>query len=99
MEKIQEFSRLAKGVANQIPGDGYPVGTMLDIVVDLTAPVAHGRYISYWRMMSPSGTCRRCDKFSSYYEKLKMVLKVARKKMRRLMSYPSNLPDQCLMYI
>ncbi|XP_026393744.1 uncharacterized protein LOC113288833 [Papaver somniferum] len=33
------------------------------------------------------GTCWRCDKFSSYYKKLKMVLKVARKKMRRLMRF------------
>ncbi|RZC44674.1 hypothetical protein C5167_037613, partial [Papaver somniferum] len=99
-----------------IPGDGYPVGTTLHIVVDLTTPVSHGFYISYWRMMSHSGemfeeriwvlievntllldslsdlnilsgTCWRCDKFSSYYKKLKMVLKVARKKMRRLMSW------------
>ncbi|RZC93348.1 hypothetical protein C5167_026106 [Papaver somniferum] len=42
-------------VSAQIPGDGCPVGTELDIAVDFTAPAAPGRYISYWRMMSPSG--------------------------------------------
>ncbi|KAI3931008.1 hypothetical protein MKW98_030247 [Papaver atlanticum] len=42
-------------VSAQIPGDGCPVGTELDIAVDFTAPAAPGRHISYWRMMSPSG--------------------------------------------
>lgn len=27
----------------------------LDIAVDFTAPESPGRYISYWRMASPSG--------------------------------------------
>ncbi|KAI3985807.1 hypothetical protein MKX01_026593 [Papaver californicum] len=42
-------------VSAQIPGDGCPVGVELDIAVDFTAPATPGRYISYWRMMSPSG--------------------------------------------
>ncbi|KAI3991746.1 hypothetical protein MKX01_038144 [Papaver californicum] len=42
-------------VSAQIPGDGCPVGTQLDIAVDFTAPATPGRYISYWRMMSPFG--------------------------------------------
>ncbi|XP_021655517.2 protein JOKA2 isoform X2 [Hevea brasiliensis] len=40
----------------EIPADGVPVDGELDIAVDFTAPELPGRYISYWRMASPSGT-------------------------------------------
>lgn len=40
----------------QIPADGVPVDGELDIAVDFTSPELPGRYISYWRMASPSGT-------------------------------------------
>lgn len=39
----------------QVPADGVPVEGELDIAVDFTAPELPGRYISYWRMSSPSG--------------------------------------------
>ncbi|XP_021615252.1 protein JOKA2 isoform X2 [Manihot esculenta] len=40
----------------EIPADGVPVDGELDIAVDFTSPELPGRYISYWRMASPSGT-------------------------------------------
>ncbi|XP_057459971.1 protein JOKA2-like [Actinidia eriantha] len=39
----------------QISADGLPVENELDVAVDFTAPEHPGRYISYWRMASPSG--------------------------------------------
>lgn len=39
----------------QIPADGCPVGTEIDIAVDFVAPEYPGRYISYWRMATASG--------------------------------------------
>ncbi|CAL0325331.1 unnamed protein product [Lupinus luteus] len=39
----------------QIPKEGLPVDKELDIAVDFIAPQLPGRYISYWRMASPSG--------------------------------------------
>lgn len=39
----------------QIPLEGVPVDSELDIAVDFRAPESPGRYISYWRMASPSG--------------------------------------------
>lgn len=39
----------------EIPADGLPVDNELDIAVDFMAPELPGRYISYWRMASPSG--------------------------------------------
>lgn len=39
----------------EIPNDGLSVENELDIAVDFTAPELPGRYISYWRMASPSG--------------------------------------------
>ncbi|KAG9446737.1 hypothetical protein H6P81_012865 [Aristolochia fimbriata] len=39
----------------EIPPHGLPVDEELDIAVDFTAPTRPGRYISYWRMASPSG--------------------------------------------
>ncbi|KAL5183210.1 Protein NBR1 [Glycine soja] len=39
----------------QVPEDGVPVEKELDIAVDFTAPPLPGRYISYWRMTTPSG--------------------------------------------
>lgn len=39
----------------EIPADGCPVGTKIDIAVDFFAPENPGRYISYWRMATPSG--------------------------------------------
>lgn len=45
----------AVSVEIEIPADGLPVEGELDIAVDFTAPELPGRYISYWRMASPSG--------------------------------------------
>ncbi|KAM7277058.1 hypothetical protein ACFE04_018924 [Oxalis oulophora] len=39
----------------QIPVGGVPVDGELDIAVDFIAPAVPGRYISYWRMASPTG--------------------------------------------
>ncbi|KAL8097923.1 protein JOKA2 isoform X2 [Apium graveolens] len=39
----------------EMPADGCPVGTEIDIAVDFVAPENPGRYISYWRMAAPSG--------------------------------------------
>ncbi|TKY55260.1 Ubiquitin-associated/translation elongation factor EF1B [Spatholobus suberectus] len=39
----------------EVPEDGVPVEKELDIAVDFTAPQLPGRYISYWRMSTPSG--------------------------------------------
>ncbi|KAG8378782.1 hypothetical protein BUALT_Bualt07G0020800 [Buddleja alternifolia] len=39
----------------QIPADGLPIGQEVDVSVDFIAPELPGRYISYWRMASPSG--------------------------------------------
>ncbi|KAM0940856.1 putative PB1 domain, Zinc finger, ZZ-type, UBA-like superfamily, immunoglobulin-like protein [Dioscorea sansibarensis] len=42
-------------VGLEIPKEGYPVDAELDVAVDFTAPSSPGRYISYWKMASPSG--------------------------------------------
>ncbi|KAJ6841496.1 protein NBR1-like protein [Iris pallida] len=39
----------------EIPANGFPVEGELDIAIDFTAPSVPGRYVSYWRMASPSG--------------------------------------------
>lgn len=39
----------------EIPADGFTVDKVIDIAVDFVAPVRPGRYVSYWRMASPSG--------------------------------------------
>lgn len=39
----------------QIPGDGFPVNNELDIAIDLVSPPTPGKYLSYWRLASPSG--------------------------------------------
>jgi len=39
----------------KIPAAGLQIGQELDVSVDLIAPELPGRYISYWRMASPSG--------------------------------------------
>ncbi|XXG49423.1 hypothetical protein AAC387_Pa02g3613 [Persea americana] len=39
----------------EIPANGFAVNGELDIAVDFIAPSCSGRYISYWRMASPSG--------------------------------------------
>jgi len=39
----------------QIPVNGFPIEKELDVAVDFTAPSRRGRYVSYWRMASPSG--------------------------------------------
>ena len=39
----------------QIPVNGFPIGKELDVAVDFTAPSRPGRYVSYWKMASPSG--------------------------------------------
>ncbi|XP_059441396.1 protein JOKA2 [Corylus avellana] len=45
----------APSVDLEIPSNGVPVDKELDIAVDFTAPASPGRYMSYWRMASPSG--------------------------------------------
>ncbi|KAK4493560.1 hypothetical protein RD792_017797 [Penstemon davidsonii] len=39
----------------EIPASGLPVDQELDVAVDFIAPELPGRYVSYWRMASPSG--------------------------------------------
>ncbi|KAJ4959740.1 hypothetical protein NE237_019650 [Protea cynaroides] len=39
----------------EIPVYGFPVDKDLDVAVDFRAPQRPGRYVSYWRMASPSG--------------------------------------------
>ncbi|KAM7273126.1 hypothetical protein ACFE04_027790 [Oxalis oulophora] len=39
----------------QVPKDGVPVDGVLDIAVNFIAPAVPGRYISFWKMESPSG--------------------------------------------
>ncbi|WZZ09996.1 hypothetical protein YC2023_095917 [Brassica napus] len=39
----------------QIPAEGAPIDSELDVKVDFVAPELPGRYISYWRMASSSG--------------------------------------------
>ncbi|KAI4341380.1 hypothetical protein MLD38_026110 [Melastoma candidum] len=39
----------------EIPADGVPMEGELDVAIDFMAPNSPGRYISYWRMASPSG--------------------------------------------
>lgn len=39
----------------EIPAEGFPVNNELDIAVDFIAPELPGRYVSYWRMASPTG--------------------------------------------
>ncbi|GLT28062.1 hypothetical protein SLA2020_030190 [Shorea laevis] len=46
----------AVSVDIETPMEGVPIDGELDIAVDFTAPELPGRYISYWRMASPSGT-------------------------------------------
>ncbi|GAB2289462.1 hypothetical protein Dimus_023771 [Dionaea muscipula] len=41
-------------VEMKLPLEGLPVDSELDVAVDFTAPELPGRYISYWRMASPS---------------------------------------------
>ncbi|XP_004299143.1 PREDICTED: uncharacterized protein LOC101312926 isoform X2 [Fragaria vesca subsp. vesca] len=48
------FSKSAS-VEIEIPAHGVSAENELDIAVDFTAPESPGRYISYWRMASPSG--------------------------------------------
>ncbi|CAG7884324.1 unnamed protein product [Brassica rapa] len=39
----------------QIPAEGVPINSELDMKVDFVAPELPGRYISYWMMASPIG--------------------------------------------
>ncbi|XP_072979781.1 protein JOKA2 isoform X1 [Typha angustifolia] len=39
----------------EIPVSGFPVNEEIDIAVDFMAPSRPGRYISYWKLASPSG--------------------------------------------
>lgn len=39
----------------EIQEQGYPVNEEIDAAVDFVAPMQPGRYVSYWRLMAPSG--------------------------------------------
>jgi next-to-BRCA1 protein 1 len=39
----------------EIQEEGYQVDEELDAAVDFLAPIQPGRYVSYWRLMAPSG--------------------------------------------
>ncbi|KAF8117769.1 hypothetical protein N665_0008s0114 [Sinapis alba] len=39
----------------QIPAEGVPINSELDVKVEFVAPESPGRYISYWRMASSNG--------------------------------------------
>ena len=42
-------------ISLQIPAEGVPINSELDMKVDFVAPELPGRYISYWMMASPIG--------------------------------------------
>eukprot|EP00252_Welwitschia_mirabilis_P012674 TRINITY_DN27_c0_g1_i1.p1 TRINITY_DN27_c0_g1~~TRINITY_DN27_c0_g1_i1.p1 ORF type:complete len:836 (-),score=120.23 TRINITY_DN27_c0_g1_i1:178-2451(-) len=42
-------------VTLQVGEKGYPLEGELDVAVDFVAPMQPGRYVSYWRLMAPSG--------------------------------------------
>uniref|UniRef100_A0A0D9VHR8 ZZ-type domain-containing protein n=1 Tax=Leersia perrieri TaxID=77586 RepID=A0A0D9VHR8_9ORYZ len=46
---------LQTSVPLEIPVNGFPVDQEIDVAVDFMAPARPGRYISYWRLASPSG--------------------------------------------
>lgn len=46
---------LQSSVPLEIPLNGFPVDQEMDVAVDFVAPARPGRYISYWRLASPSG--------------------------------------------
>jgi next-to-BRCA1 protein 1 len=46
---------LQTSVPLEIPVNGFPVDQEIDVAVDFVAPSRPGRYISYWRLASPSG--------------------------------------------
>lgn len=46
---------LQTSVPLEIHVDGFPVDKEIDVPVDFVAPTRPGRYISYWRLASPSG--------------------------------------------
>ncbi|CAD6250480.1 unnamed protein product [Miscanthus lutarioriparius] len=46
---------LQTSVPLEIPVDGFPVDKEIDVAVDFVAPTRPGRFISYWRLASPSG--------------------------------------------
>ncbi|XP_006647446.1 protein JOKA2 [Oryza brachyantha] len=46
---------LQTSVPLEIPVNGFPVDQEIDVAVDFVAPGRPGRYISYWRLASPSG--------------------------------------------
>lgn len=46
---------LQTSVPLEIPVNGFPVDQEMDVAVDFVAPERPGRYISYWRLASPSG--------------------------------------------
>ncbi|KAL2515258.1 ubiquitin-associated/TS-N domain-containing protein [Forsythia ovata] len=45
----------ALAIEVEVPAAGLPVDQELDVAVDFIAPEIPGRYISYWRMASPTG--------------------------------------------
>lgn len=45
----------SRSVNLEVPEAGVPLEKELDIAVDFTAPRFPGRYVSYWRMATPSG--------------------------------------------
>ena len=46
----------ARDVVNlKIEEQGYQVDEELDVAIDFIAPIQIGHYVSYWRLMAPSG--------------------------------------------
>ena len=39
----------------EIEEQGYQVDKELDVAVDFISPIQPGHYVSYWRLMAPSG--------------------------------------------
>ncbi|TJX32921.1 hypothetical protein E8P77_35470, partial [Soehngenia saccharolytica] len=39
----------------EIQEQGHPIDEELDAAIDFVAPMQPGRYVSYWRLMAPSG--------------------------------------------
>nr|XP_010929908.2 LOW QUALITY PROTEIN: protein NBR1 homolog [Elaeis guineensis] len=65
----------------EIPVNGFPLDTEIDIAVDFRAPSRPGRYVSYWRLASPSG--------QMFGQRVWVLIQVD---MSRLISSSSNFP-------
>ncbi|KZV23483.1 hypothetical protein F511_16839 [Dorcoceras hygrometricum] len=86
-----------ESIVIKIPATGLPVRQELDVAVDMFSPELKGPYVSYWRMISPSGEMfgERLWVIMQVTEKVKTVYgRNAASTYRRngALSAPSSLP-------